>query len=305
MDVIVIFLQNQWNDFISWVSLIISFIALWITYKTFWLKIWDKYRTISYCPLSSIETTDIYISSITVQNLKDKPLVIFKIFFQLWYNIFIELEDFENKPLIIKPFEVYQWNYWPILFYLDSWLKKYNLNKLFEDKKIKNKIILETIEWKYKKFHVLHSFFKNYYTLIFQPFRYFHNNKSFWDNIDYILDFIYENWKVESLWIYKTDFKILKNIILNEELLATKEKLEKFLNKNRKKLVVPCKKIEVIDWKQKINDRFNYNNLKVIDISEKTWFFEYYILGKIYTIIEKIKTNIINSKIYKRIKNKL
>lgn len=304
MDGIIILLSDKWQDYVSLASLIISFIALWVTWKTFWLKIWDKYRTITYSPISSIETTDTYISSITIQNLKDKPLVVFKIHFQLGYNIFIELEDFEKKPLIIKPFEVYQWNYWPILFYSDSWFKKYNLNKLFEDRKIKNKVILETIEWDYKKFHVLHKFFNNYYTWILQPFRFFHNKQSFGDKIDYIIDFIYENWKVESLWIQQNDFKILKNIELNKEILSSKIKLEKFLNKNRKKLVVPCKKIEVIDLKEEINNRFNYDNLQVININERVVFFQYHILWKIYTLIEKIKTNIINSKIYRKYKSK-
>ena len=301
-EIIVVFLSNQWWDYISFLSLIISLLALWITWKMFWLKSWDKYKVIGYTSRWSIENSDTYISSITIQNLKDKPLVVFKIYFKLWYNLFIELEDFEDKPLIIKPFEVYQWNYWPILFYSDAWFKKFNVNKLFKDEKVKNNIILETIEWKYKKFYVLGRFFKNYYTWIIEGFKLFHNDKSYWDKIDYIVDITYDDWKIESIKIYKeNDFKVFKNFKLYNKYLKSAKILKKYLDIQKDKWNIVCNRIDVIDWKKTINKRYNYNKIKSIKI-EKVWVFQYHIWWKVYTFMKKIKTNIINSKIYRKFK---
>lgn len=297
---VLILLPNQWTDYTSIISLIISIIALWITWKSFLLKIWDKYKTLSYSSQSSIQNSDDYISSVTIQNLQDRPLVVFKIYFQLWYNLFIELEDFEEKPLIIKPFEVYQWNYWPILFYWNSWFERYIINKLIHDKTVKKKFILETVEGKYKKSHVLHKFFKNYYTWIISPFRLMYNDKYYWEEIDFIVDFIHQNWKTESVWISKKNFRwVFRNVSLEEEHLVSVDTLKEYLNLQREKWNFICDQIDVLDWKKKLNDLFNYDKLKKIDLPKVT-FLEYYFLWKIDTFFQKIKTKIKNSKLVKK-----
>src|SRR5690349_6820037 len=104
---------------VSIVALIISIIALVYTVLTYLLKSGVRFR----CDLSvtsSVETEDKYISSITLENLKDKPAVIFEIFLRIGNNNYLLLEEFEKSPLILAPFEVYYRKYDPVVFYLDS-----------------------------------------------------------------------------------------------------------------------------------------------------------------------------------------
>src|SRR5439155_13648994 len=43
-----------------------------------------------------------------LENLKDRAVVIFKIYMKFGNNVFIEIDDFANNPLILKPFEVFK-----------------------------------------------------------------------------------------------------------------------------------------------------------------------------------------------------
>lgn len=88
---------------ISIVALIISIIALYYTIKAFMLKRGHNIRCdISTC--STVECDDDYVSSITLENIKDRATVIFSIYLKLGRSNYILLEDFEKEPLILKPF---------------------------------------------------------------------------------------------------------------------------------------------------------------------------------------------------------
>ena len=52
---------------------------------------------------SSVSCSDNYISSLTLENLKDRAVVILKIYLRLGHGYFVEIEDFENSPLILRP----------------------------------------------------------------------------------------------------------------------------------------------------------------------------------------------------------
>ena len=93
-----VFAQDDPSFLISLAALTISAIALQYTVRTFWLKAGDKVR-FNYSMASTIEAEDNYISSITLENLKDKALVIFEIHLKLGNGLYLELEKYEDAPL--------------------------------------------------------------------------------------------------------------------------------------------------------------------------------------------------------------
>jgi hypothetical protein len=117
------------------IALIVSVIALVYTAKTYRLKSGANIRG-SYSIRSSIECEDKFLHEITLENLKDRPVVIFKIFLKLGHNYFIEIDDFEDSPLILKPFEVFHREYEPIDMYSVG-MGRILLNDLFEKPKVK------------------------------------------------------------------------------------------------------------------------------------------------------------------------
>lgn len=295
-----IIINSWWADYISLTSLIISIIALIYTVRAFWLKKWDKYRIPhSSFPSSSIESWNSYVSSLTIENLKDKPLIIFGIYLKFWNNIFLEIEEFEKKPHIIPAFEAHQFNYWSVIYY-SAWTKKVNIEELFKNKKIKKKFIIETVN---TRWFLMSKFFNNFATCIIHAYRLFLYEKSFWEDIDYIIDF--DNWKTlipVYLWkdTWRNGIKIPDNYLKNEN------SIKKYLLKLKTKWDINFKNIKIVEWKSMIEKRFNYKELSKNEekVNNTANFFEYFIIGKLYTVFQNIKTRIINSKIYKYIKNK-
>lgn len=94
----------------SIVALIVSVIALIYTVRTYLLKSGSSVRG-SYGTCSSVSCEDKYVSSVTLENLKDRSTVIFSIYLKIGHNYFLEIENFESSPLILKPFEVYRKEY--------------------------------------------------------------------------------------------------------------------------------------------------------------------------------------------------
>ena len=166
--------ENTISSLISITALLISIIALYFTIRAFSLKSGQRFRC-GYSVMTSIDCDDRYVSSITVENLKDRAAIIFKIYLKFGLNNYLLVEDFSDSPLILKPFEVYYKEYEPILFYsLGSRLTK--IDKLIENKKVKSKVLLTTSNGKYtiksntKQWDPLIPFFKNHSTALIDQF---------------------------------------------------------------------------------------------------------------------------------------
>lgn len=279
--------------FISLGSLIISIIALTYTIRVFWLKKGDKYR-VAYSSCSSRRASDSYIKSVTIENLKDKPLIIFRIHLKFWNNTFLTIQEFEEKPHIIPALEAYQFNYDPVTYYSIGW-NKVSINKLFNNKRAKSEFILETME---TNGFVLNKFFKNYYTAIIHPMRLSMYWKTFGDNIKYVIDL--DNGK-NLIPLFNKDTGIEWKQIPND-VLTSKEKVEEYCLNLKKQNEMEFLNIKIIDWGNRIQEAFNLEELKAsqVEVNETATFIEYYILGMIYTVIRNVKTKIRNSNIYKK-----
>lgn len=117
----------------SIVALLVSVTALIYTVKTYLLKSGSQIRG-RHSVTSTVYCDDKYVISIYLENMKDRATVIFKIYLLVGRNNYVEIEDFEDTPLIFQPFEVYSKTYDPIYFYAFN-INRIKLNDLWSSKK--------------------------------------------------------------------------------------------------------------------------------------------------------------------------
>jgi len=290
------------NSFVTLVALIISITAMIYTVKAYLLKSGEKIRC-SYSTRSSVDCDDTYVGNITLENLKDRSVVIFGIYMRIGENYFLELENFENSPLILKPFEAYNQNFDAILFYSVN-MRKIDLNTLLDDEKIKKTIMLSTSNGKYevkanmKRWNPILDFFKNHMTAIIQPRRLSYKGKSYGSNIKYLIEFKYYDNSEDIIPIRSGDerLKIFANFQLTKESLESKKSLELFLRNQKKKGNIKFSKVEVMDFSKGVERVFtDYDSDKI----EAKYYgkIKYKVFGKLYTAYDSYKLKKANGKI--------
>lgn len=280
------FLNSLTSTVTALVALIVSIIALVYTAKTYLLKSGAYIRGL-YSICSSISCDDKYVHHLNLENLKDRAVVIFKIYLQVGHNYFIEIDDFQDNPLILRPFEIFYKEYDPIDMYSVG-MGRILLNDLLEDKSAKQKIVLSTSEGKYvvKDFinywDPIVLFFQNYATAIIRPMRSIYKGKSYGSNAKYIAEFKMENGNEEVIPFYPRDYEIrkFKHFSLTKESLASKENLEEYLYEKIIDGTIKCTNVVVYDmdsWRKEI---YEAENKRVMTAKYENWF-EYYVVARI------------------------
>jgi len=275
----------------SIVALVISLIALYYSIVAYQLKSGQNIR----CDIASggnIESNDQYIVRITLENIKDKASVIFKIYLKFGHNIYLELEDFEDKPLILKPFEVYRKEFDPILFY-STGTQIIKIDNLFLDNKIKRRIILSTSTGKYEikvninSWDPIHDFFKNYYTEIIYASRVLYEGRCYGDNVKFIVKLNYENEKTEIATF--SNEKILnykfRKFDFTREALESKDSLTVFLEKQKEIGNLTYESIEIIDFRAELDLRKKLYDKEPIKAEVLNWY-EYNIKARFFSFLE-------------------
>lgn len=273
----------------STIALIVSIIALIYTAKTYLLKSGANVRGSYGMCSSSVTCEDQYVTSLTLENLKDRAIVIFKVYLKIGYNYYVEIEDFDENPLILKPFEAYSKEYDPIDLYSVN-LNRIDLNKLFSDKKVKKQIILSTSDGKYevrswiKWWDPVYDFFKNHLTAVIHPRRATYKGKSYGINAKYIIEIKTENGREEVVPIYPRDYEIKKfrNFGLTKEALNSKDALEEYLYEQVGAGLLNCAEITVHDMKPWLDKAYESENKNVIKAAYYGWFM-YKIVGPVIT----------------------
>jgi hypothetical protein len=292
---------------ISGGALIISIVALIYTVKTFILKSGLKIRcNLTTC--STVDCNDIFISSITLENIKDRATVIFKIYLRLARNVYIEIEDFSSKPLILKPFEVYYKEYDPILFYSsgDNFVK---IDHLIDNKKIKRNIVLSTTDGEYKirtyisYWDAIYTSLKNFYTIAALPQRLDYKNKSYGSNIKYLIDLKYNDREEQVIPINKIKEKVFVNVDFTDTSLKSSVNLRRFMLKQKRDGKLSFTDIKVIDYEGAIEKKKEFYK-KDPYIAETCGYFMYTVIGKIVTLIEDFKLKRKNKQIQKKKQNR-
>ena len=291
--------------FTSIVALLISIIALIYTAKTYLLKSGATIRGSYDICSSSIACEDQYVSSVMLENLKDRAITIFKIFLRIGTNYYVEVENFGEEPLILNPFEVFYKEYDPIDLYNIN-LNRIDLNDLFSNKNIKKNIVLSSSEGKYIiksniiRWDPVYDFFKNHFTAVIFPRRAIFEGKSYGINTKYIVEITAENGKNEIIPIYPSDYRIKKfrNFALTKNALESTESLEKYLYDQVDSGHLNCKDIKVHDIGPLLEKMYEAEKDEPINASYCNWF-TYHILGPIITKISDFKQKKKNRRIKK------
>jgi len=286
---------------ISLVALLVSLTALTFVVLNYWRKSGIYVRG-QYSVHSSTSCQDKYVGSIVLENIKDRPVVIFKVFLLVGRNYYIELENFEHDPKILKPYEVYSSQYDPVDFYSVN-MKRIKLNKLLESRNIKSRLVLATSSGKYtveewiKRWDPISDFFNNHMTALIHPMRSTYKNKCFGSEAKYILDIKTEDGRVETIAIYPRDYEIkkFKKFSLTNESLESKENLESYMLERAFDGDLKCIDIVVHDIETWREERYGNDYQDVIEAKYYNWFM-YFVIGRIFTKISDLRLYFINRK---------
>ena len=301
--------SQDFNTLLTILSIIIATVVGAITYYTYKLKIGQKAKA-SY---SIGYSNDIpYISSVIIENLKDKDLVIHDIYVKFGANIYLDLldKDFSYKyNIVVPPLSVKEFKFGPVFIYNVN-THRVDVEKLFEP--FEYKIVLSTSHGKLickdwgKGWNAISESLSNHHVFVVHPNRvystssvYFKENfetpaidfSSYSVEVKYVVKLIKKDGGQMYCSIYNNNKKIqlFKDLTFSDEVLKDEESLRKFLNKMKDKKNVNIAKIEEIYDVQKIMNSTleHYPEESIKLISEKSWYF--YTIGFINSKWEDIK----------------
>jgi hypothetical protein len=280
----------------SWtlLALALSSLALLVSYLNFRRKSSLKLRA-SYSWVSSSEAADDqHLSSIVIENLKDRAVTIFAIYLRVGHNYYVKVENFEDKPLILRAFETWHKEYGPIEFYGIN-TQRIAMNSLFADKRARKRIVLSTSDGKYvvtkapKHWDPVYDFFNNHMTAIVWPVRGTYKGTAIGGRVLYVVDIVLSSGETEIISIHSMDYEVqrFKNFRLTKESLASADALKKYLQQQVDTGLLVCRSFEVIDlneWRAKERD---YKGQPIE--ARYSSYFKYKLLGRVATILAKLK----------------
>jgi len=238
---------------------------------------------------SSRACNDKYVSEVILENLKDRAITIFVIYLRIGHNNYIEIEDMEQKPLVLRPFETYRKEFGPIEFYgvNDS---RISLNHLLTNRAINKQLILSTSDGKYEvpsrihRWSPIEDYFRNHLTAVITPIRSTYKGNDIGSNVAYVVEFVNEDEKEEIVQLDRSDYehKIFKDFVLTKESLASKEALEEFLKSQIEKGKLLCKRFGVYDleaWRKRAHEFYSGKTIQ----AHSYGCVQYHIMGRAWT----------------------
>lgn len=275
------------NLVIALAALVISLIALLYTVLTYLLKSGHKIRC-NYTRAQSWDANDAYITDLTVENLKDRATVIFDIYMQFGSNVYLEIETFEDSPLILQPFAVYHKHYDPVLLYADGTDRK-TINTLITSDKVRKRIVLNTTDGKVtarlnrKRWSPISLFFRNYFTIILRPSRLSYKDKSYGPLVRYLVVLQYKegHHEVIPLRLNDNEHRKFTRFTLTKESLQSVDALRSFLEEKHNEGLLNYETLEVLDYGKQVDDTINRFNKSREAVAVGYW--QYSLVGWWFT----------------------
>jgi hypothetical protein len=210
-------------------------------------------------------------------------------------NNLLEIDNFEDDPLILKPFEVFQKQYDPVAYY-DVATNRMDINELLRDRKAKKAIVLSTSSGKHEvtgnimKWDAMVDFFKNYFTVVIKPMRLYHRGVSYGSNVRYLVDITRNDETHQVISIQEDDYMLKKfeSFQLTKEALRDTGSLKEFFEEQKRLGTLGYESLRIIDFQKELQAAYNYPNLKTIE-SERYGTWKYRFLGGLITKRERRK----------------
>lgn len=290
----------SFKDFIPYIALAVSLTALNFVIRNYWRKSGTNVRG-QFCITSSEYAEDKYVSSVTLENFKDRSVIIFKIFLRVGANYYIELDDFENEPKILKPYESYTNHYGPVDFYCLN-MNRIKLNKLLGSKGVKKSLVLSTSHGKYvvkewiKRWDPVYDF-NNHMTASVIPMRPIEGIGYYGSDVKYLVKVHTEDGYKKTIPVYPNDYNYprFEKFRLTEESLSSHEALEDFLTDQAINGNLNCVDVEVIDADQLRKKTYGHDFEESFEAEHYSWTF-YVVVGKLLTLWSNIRLYFINRK---------
>ena len=288
---------QQWGNFFSavtsLVALTISFIALFYTIRSFSRKEGAKIRA-TFVVQSTIASTQKHVCDLTLENMKDRSVAVYAVFLRLGHSYYVEIESFEESPLVLEPFGTYSTQYDPVDFYAAS-MTPIDLNELWG--RNRQRIILSTSEGKYvvkeriKRWFPVSDHFRNYSNAIIHPERMRFGEKSYGSNVKFIIEVKHEDRTDEVIPIYPKDYEFRKfrDFSLTEVSLESKENLQALFEQMFEAGLLNCQSFEVWDMEAAREKAYKIYKGEIYHANHISWY-EHFVLGRVHTVIDILKT---------------
>lgn len=227
-------------------SLVISLIALWYAVETYLLKSGIYIKGMYGITFFNSDSHQAFINRITLENMKDKAIIIFNISMKIGDNYILLIEDFKDEPLIIKPFEIYQKSYETVYCYVSN-LIKLDIQELITDQDIKKTFILSTNHGRYEVketvdfHHPLQELNLNKCTTLVHPIRPVYKGKVIGEDVDYIVDM-----DDEIIFLHQSDERFSDSHLTSYS-LASRDNLEIFFEQQRQLGNIKFNFLQVVD----------------------------------------------------------
>ena len=245
---------------------------------------------------SSVRSSERWVAEVRLENLKDRPISIYKIYLEVGHGLYIEVEDFTETPLTLGACSVYHRKYDPIEFYSAGMRR---VTGFLDGKKTRQRILLTTSEGRYYPRRRTNTFndpfldtiLKNYTTWVVFPLRWLHKGRSYGSEAKFVVTFANADAEDEVVPIYPHDHEIRKfhNFKLTQEAIESKQALEGFLQEQLTAGKLSCLDIDVIDLEAYRQEAFE-DYPETIIVTPQGWF-RHKIVGRCLTLWEKLLTS--------------
>ena len=254
---------------------------------------------------SSVWSSERWVAEVRLENLKDRPISIYKIYLEVGHGLYIEVENFTETPLSLDDYSVYQKKYDPIEFYSNGMRR---VTGFLDGKKTRQRILLTTSQGRYYPRRRTNTFndplidtiSKNYSTGVVHPVRWFHKDRCYGSEAKFVVTLIHADGTDEIVPIYPRDHEIKKfrNFRLTREAIGSKQGLERFLKEQADTGNLPCLDIDVIDIEAYRQDAFK-DYRETIIVTPQGWF-SHKIIGRVLTLWERVVTSYKNKRVNSR-----
>jgi hypothetical protein len=290
-------------------TLILSILGIYIAFKNYWRKSGVDVAA-NYATASNDSSNDFYISKVILVNKKDKPLIINNFYIKISENIFIKLNNDNSEYITLKPYESTVHEFPPRLGYFCNMRPVVGLIDVLDDKKIKKRIVLDTVDGivicsQLKFSNVILQALNNYSTahIIGHGGKFI--GKAQWpvgNNVLYFIELKTHDGIESFFTIYPDKTKVYFDGLLSfdYELLWTDKGKEHVINVIQSALdkgKFSWVSFEVHSQLKEL-ERFNkyakMDESNFIDLSNKRYhlgIFKYQVLGRIFSFLKKRKMN--------------
>lgn len=303
-------MENQINELTPYITLsslamalasfVIASFAVFLAFRGDRRKAGIEVRC-NFSVASAIWSKEPWVGKVLLENVKDRSVVIYRIYLEVGHGFYIVVEDLIDNPLTLGPYEVYQKEYDPIEFYTHGLSR---LTGLLDDNTKRRRIVLTTSEGRYIPKSDTRTYddpffdtiLKNFSTGIARPHRLFYKGRSYGSEAKYILTLVDHDRKESVIPIYPRDYetKKIRDVSLTRESLVSKQALECLLERQSRAGTASFISFQVVDLESSRRIALEDYPRSLV-VVHQGWF-SYHVVARLLTIWKKWKLRRKNKK---------